>query len=62
MRILPFLHIRSALHLGVYYIYPADKESVLAVWCLLCIGSLAMISTIALWQVRRQGLQTDAGR
>lgn len=51
-----------ALHLAYVEAY------VLAVWCLLCIGSLAMISTItmlagiALWQVRRQELPADARR
>ncbi|HEV2398872.1 MAG TPA: vitamin K epoxide reductase family protein [Candidatus Sulfotelmatobacter sp.] len=60
----------AAAVVGVgFALYLAYVEAyVLAVWCLLCIGSLTMISTIAalagiaLWQVWRQELQAHAGR
>lgn len=60
----------AAAIIGVgFALYLAYVEAyVLAVWCLLCIGSLAMISTIAIlagiavWQVRRQEPQADAER
>ena len=56
--------------LGVgFALYLAYVEAyVLAVWCLLCIGSLAMISTItvlagiAVWRLGKQEPNTDAGR
>ena len=60
----------AAALIGVgFALYLAYIEAyVLAVWCLLCIGSLAMISTItmlagiALWRLRKREPQTNAGR
>jgi len=60
----------AAALVGVgFALYLAYIEAyVLAVWCLLCIGSLAMISTImllagsAVWRLRKREPQTNAGR
>jgi uncharacterized membrane protein len=52
-----------------FALYLAYIEAyVLAVWCLLCIGSLAMISAItmlagvAVWKIKRNGTETNAGK
>ena len=68
-RVATIFRFASAAVGAGFAIYLAYVEAyVLAVWCLLCIGSLAMISTItvlagiAVWRVRKQEPQTDAGR
>jgi vitamin-K-epoxide reductase (warfarin-sensitive) len=60
----------AAALVGVgFALYLAYIEAyVLAVWCLLCIGSLAMILTItmlagiAVWRLRKREPQTNAGQ
>jgi len=60
----------AAALVGVgFAVYLAYIEAyVLAVWCLLCIGSLSMILTItllagiAVWRLRKRGPQTNAGQ
>lgn len=62
-----FRFAAAAIGLG-FALYLAYIEAyVLAVWCLLCIGSLAMISAIvmlsgvAVWQIRRLEAEPNAG-
>jgi len=63
---LRFVTAIAGLAFALYLAYV--EAYVLAVWCLLCIGSLAMISTIAMlagiavWRVNRLERQLDAGR
>jgi len=62
--VLRFVASTAGLGFALYLAY--IEASVLAVWCLLCIGSLVMIFTItvlagiALWRTWKMGPETNA--